>query len=336
MVPPSVLNATAFNGVVLFVNEVPDGSADAIIDDIENQLEKLRTAAYQLHLPNAYMINWTLFCASTSDSASTQKRFNTLLQLRKDKDKERFKSADSESLSIIKNFCAMHLGINLRKAFIAASNSMVFVDDGIDSFVHEFCKLFGCHGTPEYAVGCVQFKDFLTYRADQCHDNQLYYRSCLGVSLSRQVGSRYFVTSYNATKILFLASAALEFLTFTNKCHGNQLERDVFDKLQNSQIITCLQADSLMFFHIFADLVALAKSKHLGKSAYDMKQHYLELKLFLDELIKYPQIVLVTDQCTQVFVSESKLYTPVSKSNHRCCSDSCTPYSCIQEHRSIL
>lgn len=61
------LNATAFNGVVLSVNEVPDGTAHAIINDIESHLDKLRTAAHQLDLPNADMINWTLFCASTSD-----------------------------------------------------------------------------------------------------------------------------------------------------------------------------------------------------------------------------------------------------------------------------
>lgn len=116
------------------------------------------------------------------------------MQLRKDEDKKRFNTADSENLEIIRNFCAMHLGVNLRKAFIdGISNVMksIYEDNVIDRFVHEFCKLFGCHGTPEYAVGCMQFKDFLTYRANQNDDHQLYYESCLRVSLSRQVGSQY-------------------------------------------------------------------------------------------------------------------------------------------------
>ena len=106
----------------------------------------------------------------------------------------------------------MHLGVNLRKAFVAAQASDY--QESIDTFVYEFCKLFGSHGTLEYAVGCVQFPDFLCYKVSQCDENELYYRACLNVTLSRQVGSCYFVTSHNATKIIFLASAALEFLTF--------------------------------------------------------------------------------------------------------------------------
>ena len=72
----------------------------------------------------------------------------------------------------------------------------------------------------------VQFQDFLLYRSNQNDPCQLYYQACLDVNLSRQVGSRYFVTSYNATKILFISQAATEFLRFTSKCDiGNKLER---------------------------------------------------------------------------------------------------------------
>ena len=53
-----------------------------------------------------------------------------------------------------------------------------------------------------------------------------------------------------------------------------------------------LKADSLMFHHVYADLVMLAKSKELGKSALDMGRHYLELKQFLEKAQKDPSIVL--------------------------------------------
>ena len=58
------------------------------------------------------------------------------------------------SLTLFKKFCLMHLGVNLRKAFL--SGSMPNHDDNtdeaavsgkkypsVDVLVHEFCKLFG-------------------------------------------------------------------------------------------------------------------------------------------------------------------------------------------------
>ena len=326
------LNGIAFNGFVLSVNEVPDGKADSIINDIGNQLEKLRKAAYQLGLPNANMINWTLFVASTSDSASTQKRLNSLLQLRKEEDEKQYGIAGDECCDIVENFCAMHLGINLRKAFIgssrvtAAENAAAESSNPVDSIVHEFAKLFGSHGTPEYGLGCVQFPDFLSIKANDCTCSQLYYQSCLHITLSCQVGSRYFVTSHNAAKVLFLAPAAIEFLKFTGKCDGNKLERSVFEKLQDYRVMTCLKADALMFHHVYADLVTLAKSKKLGKSAYDMRQHYLELKVFLEELHEHPELII--DQNYKVFISEKRLYTPGSTENHR----DHASYQCIQKN----
>ena len=58
------LNGTAFNGIVLSVNEVQDGTAETVIREIEKELEKLRIAARQLNLPNANSINWSLFSSS--------------------------------------------------------------------------------------------------------------------------------------------------------------------------------------------------------------------------------------------------------------------------------
>ena len=244
------LNATAFNGVVISVSEIADGKAETIIEDIDQQFKRLRDVASQLGKENHNMLNFSMIRSSTSDSASTQKRLNDLLEKRKEDDSQILPCANSECLEIVRNFCAMHLGVNLRKAFVAAQASDN--QESIDTFVYEFCKLFGSHGTLEYAVGCVQFPDFLRYKVSQCNENELYYRACLNVTLSRQVGSRYFVTSHNATKIIFLVSAALEFLTFTDKSeNGNKLEKDVFFKLSDTNLLTLLKADALMFHHIF-------------------------------------------------------------------------------------
>ena len=45
-----------------------------------------------------------------------------------------------------------------------------------------------------------------------------------------------------------------------------------------------LKVDALMYYHVYADLVMLSKSDDLKKSALDMNQHYLELKMFLQEV----------------------------------------------------
>ena len=47
------IQGTAVNGLVLSVNEVPDGSASCMIDDISWELKKLREIAHVLKLSNA-------------------------------------------------------------------------------------------------------------------------------------------------------------------------------------------------------------------------------------------------------------------------------------------
>ena len=195
------LNTTAFNVVVISVSEIADGKAETIIEDINQQFKRLREVASQLGIENHSMLNFSMIHSSTSDSASTQKRLNDLLEKCKGEDSQLLPCANSECLEIVNNFCAMHLGVNLRKAFVAAQASEN--QESIDTFVYEFCKLFGSHGTLEYAVGCVQFPDLLRYNVSHCDENELYYRACLNVTLSRQVGSRYFITSHNAKKIIF-------------------------------------------------------------------------------------------------------------------------------------
>ena len=114
---------------------------------------------------------------------------------------------------------------------------------------------------------------------------------------------------------MYLREAAIEFLEYSGKHNGNKLERDVYQKLQDEAIICQLKADSVMFYHVYADLVMLSKSSSLNKDAYSMNQHYLELKLFLQELEQDPELVMTKG--LKVFESEQQLYGNDKKLNHR-------------------
>ena len=75
------LGGVAVNGMVMSVNQLPDGSADSVIEDVSRELSKLRETAHSLGLPNTDAINWSLIQTSTSDSAATQKRLNRLMEI---------------------------------------------------------------------------------------------------------------------------------------------------------------------------------------------------------------------------------------------------------------
>ncbi len=132
--------------------------------------------------------------------------------------------------------------------------------------MHEFAKEFGACGTPEYAEGCVQFPDFLELQSACLNDNSEYFQKCRSVHLERQVGSRYFVTSANASRALVLAPAALEFLKFNgvSATTGNKLEKELYSKLQKPSLLASLKADASMFYFVYADLMSLAKSTELS------------------------------------------------------------------------
>ena len=60
----------------------------------------------------------------------------------------------------------MHLGVNLRKAFIESISPILsHQNSAVNTFVHEFTKEFRAHGTPEYCVGNVNFQILLNYSA---------------------------------------------------------------------------------------------------------------------------------------------------------------------------
>ena len=234
------LQGAAINGTVLSVNEIPDGSADSMIADISHELQKLRNICHALNLPNADKINWTLVTSSSSDSASTQKRFNKLVEEKRE-DNGRFGPAGEcpDLTDLVQNFCCMHLGVNLRKAFFDTAKSDVEDNASSDVLVHEFCKLLsqtgGKHGIPEYGHGGVAFPDFLALMASQSSSSEAsYYQQCAEVKMKRQVGSRYFVTAANSGKVLFLKEAAISLLKYTRKEKGNKLEQSVFKKTSQS------------------------------------------------------------------------------------------------------
>jgi hypothetical protein len=313
------LGAIAVNDVVVSVNELCDGTAESAVDDISRELENLRKVAKSLNLPNSDSINWTIFVSSTSDSAATQKKINRLILERQEADEKHFGAATITTIELIKTFCSMHLGVNLRKAFFSAFSigSESERHHPVDTLVYEFCKLFSKNSTLEYGCG-VSFSDFLSLKSsDNFVPEELsaYYASCLNITLERQVGSRYFVTAANAAKIYFLKEAAVEFFKYTGKNTGNKLEREVLEKLYDGEKLLYLKADSMMFYYVYADLVMLAKSTDLGKSMLDMSVHYFELKKFLDEVEACPEILLNRD--STVFKSEDRLYGNNSKTNHR-------------------
>ena len=322
------INGVSVNGTVLCLNEVSDGSADSMVKDIASELALLRETAKALGLKNPERINWTLFASCTSDSASTQKKFNRLVEQFREEDESRFGSANSEASELVENLCAMHLGSNLRKAFIDGIKDVfekscnvdsvgpVRKHNSTDTLVHEFCKLYGTHGVPEYSCGC-EFADFLALKIaeDSQPESREYYQMCAEVVLDRQVGSRYFVSASNAAKIFFLKEAAIDFLEYSGRVDGNNLERTLYQKLKDTEEVAQLKADGIMFYFVYAELVMLAKSTVLGKSAFDMNQHYLELQLFLQMVEKDGSKAMNSDY--KVFPSEERLYGSDPRTNHR-------------------
>ena len=51
---------------------VPDGTVDSAIQDMSQELEKLRSVATRLNIPNANSINWTLLVSTNSERGSEQ------------------------------------------------------------------------------------------------------------------------------------------------------------------------------------------------------------------------------------------------------------------------
>ena len=135
--------------------------------------------------------------SSTSDSASTQKKFINIVKKLSEEDAIKFgRPSLPAGQELVSNFCAMHLGVNLHKAFLQGIEREIIGATSrqyneTDTLVHEFCKLFGVKGVPEYGIGAVSFPNYLAI-AMKSVDNEegVYYEQCKSVTPDRQVGSR--------------------------------------------------------------------------------------------------------------------------------------------------
>lgn len=94
-----------------------------------------------------------------------------------------------------------------------------------------------------------------------------------------------------------------------------------------------LKADALMFYHVYADLVMLAKSNSLDKNVFSMNQHYMELNTFLQETEKEPKVVMNKDY--NVFRSEQRLYGDDKLTNHHLHLKSQPNHKCIFESNEL-
>lgn len=105
------------------------------------------------------------------------------------------------NIELVENFCCMHLGINLRKAFLEGVKSVTSTMNSSDSsqqreyhstdvLVHEYCKLLGKNGVPEYGLGTFSFPDFLEESCISGSEKASYYQLCSKVMLDRRLSRK--------------------------------------------------------------------------------------------------------------------------------------------------
>ena len=80
----------------------------------------------------------------------------------------------------------------------------------------------------------------------------------------------------------------------------------LYQKLNDREKLSRLKAYGIKINFVYYELVMLAKSVILGKSALDMNSHYLKLQLFLRMVCEDPISAMSKDY--RVFVSEEQLY----------------------------
>ena len=119
------IEGAALNGMVLPVNNVTDGSANSMVEDISRELKKLRETAHALKLPNGSKINWTLIVSSSSDSASTQKRFNKLLMNKGPRTWRNLVKFALKRLTLLKVFAPCTLVLTFEEPFSTESGVLL-------------------------------------------------------------------------------------------------------------------------------------------------------------------------------------------------------------------
>lgn len=64
------------------------------------------------------------------------------------------------------------------------------------------------------------------------------------------------------------------FLKYTEKDMGNNLERCLYQKLQDPAELAYLKADGIMFYLVYAELVMLVKSDKFNISVIDIIENF--------------------------------------------------------------
>ena len=116
------------------MQEVADGTCETMINEVDRQLNKLRTVAKELELPNANKLNWTLMAFVSLIRKTTLWEY--IMNLKK--------CRIVNNLLITKRIC-----------------TCMYV------YVHAFCKLIAISGSPEYGRG----RSFITNQLEQCKLN---------------------------------------------------------------------------------------------------------------------------------------------------------------------
>lgn len=143
-----------------------------------------------------------------------------------------------------------------------------------------------------------------------------YFANAEKVLLKRQVGNRYYVTSFNAARIFFLRRAMIAFLEEQEFIKSlNKLESACLDKLRDDLLINKLRLEGLMHDKSYADLMMLVKNVSLNKTALSMNVHYEELLDFLVKISDTPALMLSCEDI--VFKTEPRLYSSDASLNHR-------------------
>ena len=103
--------AFLINGLVFGIHDVPDGSSQVALDCLKAELAKTSTVAAAISQDDKHLQEFNIdrIVSSTSDSASTQTKFNKLLE-------------EETGNRIVQNKCGMHLGVNLRLAQVKAAS----------------------------------------------------------------------------------------------------------------------------------------------------------------------------------------------------------------------
>ena len=102
------------NGLVFGVHDVSDGSSKTALECLKNELKKIEGSDGE---------ELKRFVSCTGDGASTQTKFNRLLE----------EESGKERGTLIENKCGMHLGVNLRAAQVKASRHVHFKEGILDS-----------------------------------------------------------------------------------------------------------------------------------------------------------------------------------------------------------